>query len=632
MKRFIILLLLFLHNVSAWANTDTILLGSYVGYTPPYLYWLTAESTNESYAEAIKKFSENKFIRWDKNMAFTKGITNRSYWVLIKVKDTSTSKTTHKYLWSHYVTSCKYEYYEFDSSLKLIHHYNSSTYQPLQQRPYPVRSVSFPFETSGGQTKLLLIKAQATNTDVLFLDQDIATPEDFLQWEIGYTALLNRYFGFFIFALLVNLLLFLFIKNKIYGWLSVYILFLLLYNINDFSFDVLIFPNWFFEKFVLIPKFTWIIGATACSLIVFNLFTNQKKHFPRWFNTSSIFIGVLGTLIPICLFSHLLIADHQSKILVFIRFIGYLLLAGAITFQILNLFYISFKKNRAGLFFLFSSGPLIICAFIYFFYLFTRINVFVIWPSNVMIACCYEVILLTIIFIYDYRNKNIERNHLLEESLISERKITSAILKTQEQERKRIAEDLHDELGSSLAALKLRLQKTGLQQQTLDEIVKVVDKASADTRNISHNLMPPEFEKTVLKDLLSNYYLRLNTESITIFHFHTSGDIQHFSKEDELIIYRIIMELTGNILKHAAATEATIQLVYYADQLEIMSEDNGKGITGKDNNGIGLQNIQSRVNYLNGDMRIDSGPGGTTVMIQFPYKLNNIKHDKPDNC
>jgi signal transduction histidine kinase len=466
----------------------------------------------------------------------------------------------------------------------------------------------------------LLVKAQATNTDVLFLDQDIATPEDFLQWEINYTALLNRYFGFFIFALLVNLLLFFFMKNKIYGWLSAYILFLLAYNINDFSFDVLIFPSWFFEKFVLIPKFTWIIGATFSSLIVFNLFTNQRKYFPGWFKTSSLFISLLGALMPICFFSHLLISDHQSKILIVMRFTGYLILAVAITFQILNLFYISFKKNRAGLFFLFSSGPLIICAFIYFFYLFTRINVFVIWPSNVMNACCYEVILLTIIFIYDYRNKNKERNRLLEESLISERKITSAILKTQEQERKRIAEDLHDGLGSSLAALKLRLQKTGLEEQSLNEIIKVVDKASADTRNISHNLMPPEFEKTSLYDMLTNYYSKLRNESGIRFHFHASGQDHHFSKEDELIIYRILMELTGNILKHSESTEATIQLIYYDAQLEIMTEDNGKGFRANENNGIGLKNIQSRVNYLNGKLQVDTSISGTTVMIQVPYK------------
>jgi signal transduction histidine kinase len=551
------------------------------------------------------------------------GVTNSSYWVILKLKGTLPNTT--KYLWSFYHTSCKYEYYEFDSAWKLLNQYKASTYQTLKQKPYPVRSVSFPFEISEGETKFLLVKAQSTNTDVLYLDQDIATPEDFLQWEIKYSSLVNRYYGFFIFALLVNLLLFLFTRSSIYGWLSAYILFLLLYNINDFNFDVLIFPDSFFEKFVLVPKFTWIMGATATSLVVFNLFTSQRKYFPVLFNISSIFIKVLGLLIPLTIVLHLLMEDHQHPVLVSMRFCSYIILASAMAYQIVNLLYISFKKNRAGLFFLFSSGPLILSAFIYFFYLLTSTSVFIIWPSNVVVASCYEVILLTIIFIYDYRNKNIDRNRLLQESLMAERKTSAAILTTQEQERKRIAEDLHDELGSRLAALKLRLQKTGLTEDELDPLIGIIDQASADTRNISHNLMPPEFERTTLKDLLSNYYEKLSAESNTIFHFHSSGNCPYLSKSDELIIYRMIMELTGNIIKHSGASEATIQMIDYSDQLEIMAEDNGKGMANQANDGIGIKNIQSRVNYLGGTLKIDSGKGGTTIMINIPYKLKSYE-------
>ena len=154
----------------------------------------------------------------------------------------------------------------------------------------------------------------------------------------------------------------------------------------------------------------------------------------------------------------------------------------------------------------------------------------------------------------------------------------------------------------------------------MSDILDVVDKATTDTRNISHNLMPPEFEKTSLKELVSNYYARLDRESCTRFYFYSFGDDQNFSKQDELIIYRIIMELTGNILKHANAAEATIQLIYYPHKLEIMVEDNGKGITENENKGIGIKNIQSRIDYLNGELRIDTGVGGTTVIIILPYK------------
>jgi signal transduction histidine kinase len=80
------------------------------------------------------------------------------------------------------------------------------------------------------------------------------------------------------------------------------------------------------------------------------------------------------------------------------------------------------------------------------------------------------------------------------------------------------------------------------------------------------------------------------------------------------------MELTSNIIRHSKATDATIQLVYHEKQLAIMSEDNGKGFISDTQTGIGLKNIRSRVNYLNGTMNIDSGMHGTTVMFHIPYK------------
>ena len=82
------------------------------------------------------------------------------------------------------------------------------------------------------------------------------------------------------------------------------------------------------------------------------------------------------------------------------------------------------------------------------------------------------------------------------------------------------------------------------------------------------------------------------------------------------------MELSNNILKHSHASEATLQLIYYDMYLEIMAEDNGTGFSEvqNENEGMGLKNIKSRISYLKGEMNIDSGKTGTTVMIQIPYK------------
>lgn len=620
MSRLFALLFILQFAYNCKAGTDTLHIGTNTGYTPPYLYWLKSDSSSQTAEQAIEAIANYKFKKWNKISAFTQGITANPFWILLIVKDTSATEAKNNYLWSFYVTSCKYEFYELDSMLTKKRILYSDTYQPLNIRPYPVRSVSFPFSISKNEVKYLLVKAQATNTDVLFLDQDISKPEEFLKWEINYTGLLNRYFGVFIFALLINILLFIFFNAKLYLWLSLYISCFLLYNLNDFGFDVLIFPEWIFVNFAKIPKFLWVIGATSCSFNIVNRFTRQEAKYQRWHNGTLYFIRILIIYFIICLISHLIIPDPRNIFLIFTRFSGYLLLAVAFLFQMTNLLFLSFSGNKAGIFFLFSTGPLYISACIYIFYLYTNIPVPVIWPSNVLNACTFEIVALTIIFIFDYKVQYAERIKLMAESLRSERDITTAIIQTQERERKRIAEDLHDELGSSLAALKLKLSKKTFSDPDLLEISEILDKASGDIRYISHNLMPPEFEKTPLHALLNSFYTKLNSESKIRFDFYSSRAHYGFSKEDNLGIYRIIMELTQNIIKHSDCTEASVQMIYFDQYLEIMIEDNGKGMMNSIQPGLGLNNIQNRVSFLLGKMDIDSGKSGTTVMIQLPFK------------
>lgn len=238
-----------------------------------------------------------------------------------------------------------------------------------------------------------------------------------------------------------------------------------------------------------------------------------------------------------------------------------------------------------------------------------------------------EILVMCVALIYQLNSYRLRHAQLTASLYRQDADFKEQLILTQEAERKRIAEDLHDELGSSLAALKLRLQKTSLAEEELKNILAVVDKASTDARNISHDLMPPEFEETTLYLLLANFYSRLSTESPVLFHFHYSGADHRFTKKEELLLYRIIMELTSNILKHSGASEATIQLIYYDDHLEIMAEDNGQGFNENKDGGMGLKNIRSRINYLSGEMKIDTGPKGITIIISIPCKAKTEKND-----
>ena len=231
----------------------------------------------------------------------------------------------------------------------------------------------------------------------------------------------------------------------------------------------------------------------------------------------------------------------------------------------------------------------------------------------------FEIIVLSVALLYNY-NFHRKQHHQLSTDIANQQThFSRELLQVQEAEQQRIAEDLHDELGGNLAAIKMKLQSMDTKSEDIDSIIKLIDATSKNARNIAHNLMPPEFESNRLEELLQNYYNRLNREGNIHFNFIVSGKDGHFDKQQSLTIYRILLELTGNIIKHSAATKATVQLINYKDNLRILAEDNGKGFSGGEGDGIGLKNIRSRVGFLKGDITIDSSATGTTIIIRIPY-------------
>jgi len=138
-------------------------------------------------------------------------------------------------------------------------------------------------------------------------------------------------------------------------------------------------------------------------------------------------------------------------------------------------------------------------------------------------------------------------------------------------------------------------------------------------RNISHNLMPPEFESTPLDTLISAFFDKLNREEVIAFHFIISGPAFEYPKSAGLHIYRIILELVSNIIKHSGANQATIQFIFLDSSLRIMAEDDGEGFRPSSAEGKGLKSIGTRVNFLKGELNIDSGITGTTTIITIPY-------------
>jgi signal transduction histidine kinase len=194
------------------------------------------------------------------------------------------------------------------------------------------------------------------------------------------------------------------------------------------------------------------------------------------------------------------------------------------------------------------------------------------------------------------------------------------IITVQEDERKRIAQDLHDDVGNSLAAIKNMLSQR--KDPLLAEIEKEIDDIIRDIRNISHDLMPVDFQKYALTDIVRQTVKKFRGHPHIQFEYNQTGATVKLHPVAELVIYRIINELITNSIKHSHATHVMIQLIYQDKSLMVMVEDNGTGIKkGADmETGIGLKNIRHRVAYINGSFAIESDDDrGTLFIIEIPY-------------
>lgn len=231
--------------------------------------------------------------------------------------------------------------------------------------------------------------------------------------------------------------------------------------------------------------------------------------------------------------------------------------------------------------------------------------------------------------------KNDELNKQRIDELLQQQEIASlqGVLEGQEQERKRVAIDLHDRLGGILSMVKLhfsaveeKLPPDNPEKKKFMTASELLDLAAGEVRNISHNLLSGVLAKFGLLPALKDLTDRINESGeikLNLIQYNVENAL---NGEQELQVYRIVQELISNILKHSEANEATIQLIRNNDEkkVNLIVEDDGKGFDPSApslSGGIGLSNLKARVGKLNGQFHIDSGKGaGTSISIDIPIE------------
>jgi signal transduction histidine kinase len=217
----------------------------------------------------------------------------------------------------------------------------------------------------------------------------------------------------------------------------------------------------------------------------------------------------------------------------------------------------------------------------------------------------------------------------------SESAVVKAMIEGQDEERKRVSEELHDGLGQLLSSIGMNFNaiksnfhdgESAKKEENINNVEHLISEAISEVRNISHNLMPDILDSFGLVPALEDMVRKIeHTQNLKVG-LEIVNVKGRMERNVEIAIYRIAQELINNVVKHSNANSANIQLTKHKESVVLVVEDDGEGFDPKaKKEGIGLKNIASRTKMLDGEFMIDSSKErGTVVTVELPLQLKAV--------
>jgi signal transduction histidine kinase len=491
--------------------------------------------------------------------------------------------------------------YVLRQSGEMIKYPLTGHFQKIKDRAFHSMNFAHPIPIGKNETVvcyLFTMRKFARHAAVLSFQTD----HYYRHYETLLVILTSALMGICLLAGLIGMVMFIVLREGVYLYYSIYcISFLLLISV-DFGYLYAYGSYAPYQKLInnlSIVFYYWLVGWHL-------LFTVElvkiKKHRPQWIYWLGVGSGLLfcfaalALLFPLPDVARRLISQWRYYVLFFVDvYILYALILQLIKKEVVVYFYL------AGFLFTLIAASVSMLADLQLLQLNHKTDI-------LLFAPVIEIVCMVI-------GLGINSSRYAKDRLKAQRQIITV----QEDERERIARDLHDEVGNSLAAVKNML----VQRKDLLLIEKEIDEIIQDVRDISHDLMPIDFKEHALTDIVRHTVNKFKDHPTIHFEYDQTGTVVKLSSVVELVVYRILNELITNCIKHAQATHVMIQLIYQNKTLVAMVEDNGKGMkndAGADGKGIGLKNIRHRAAYIGANLTIESDHKGTLAITEIPYE------------
>jgi signal transduction histidine kinase len=459
-----------------------------------------------------------------------------------------------------------------------------------------------------------ILTANIHLANMTFLEKRLTQETILFGWLIGIVAVIC----------IVSIVLLIYIKEKVYLTYFLFLIFMLIYSVSDFGF-----ANWLLaystdKNIDFIRPISLILGMVFYISFIEQIL-ETKNHFKILRKALRIILFIFIGMFLV--FSSLYFLTTNKEIHVYIAYYGVIISHNfqRLLIAILVLIVIqSTRKNlKYSILIAFSVFLFLGVHFVNHFYEVGVLPDKLIFQHFLPLIYTVDCLIMSIIIARKFLNYHKQSLQLTQELLVQKIEYNSKLNEVKEKDLTRISQYLHDNIGAEISSMRYDLEALKSNPNPALALERIIAKSSHianEVRNASHNLSPLMLERFGLEESIGQFLTQINKSSSCNFQLDVIGDIETIDKNLKIILFQIIQEGIQNILKHAQAKNAILQIMCETANIQLFIEDDGVGCNPQTiRHGLGLDSIKQLLEYKKGVFQFKSEPNkGAKIYVELP--------------